>query len=261
MRYVVKLGGAGLETPELLSGCVRAIAELVRDGNQVAVVHGGGVQLDAHAEGAGQAERVHRRAARHRCRDARRCADGAGRQGEQEPGRRAGCAGPARGGTLRRRRLAVSRPQEADQSRISALSARSRPAIRAGSKPSGSSTACRCFRRWRWVSMASTTTSMPTRWPRPAPLPAAPMRSSFLPMCPACAEPTAQYCAGSPSIRSPRWPRAQSSPAACCPSSSACREALLNGVKRVRILPAEAAGSLPDLCSSRVAHGTEVMVA
>jgi len=36
---------------------------------------------------------------------------------------------------------------------------------------------------------------------------------------------------------------------------------LLNGVKRVRIFPAEAAGSLPDLCSSRVAHGTEVMVA
>ncbi len=45
MRYVVKLGGAGLETPALLEGCTRAIAELVRDGNQVAVVHGGGVQL------------------------------------------------------------------------------------------------------------------------------------------------------------------------------------------------------------------------
>src|SRR3974377_1372710 len=45
MRYVVKLGGAGLQTPELLGGCVAAIAELVRDGNQVAVVHGGGVQL------------------------------------------------------------------------------------------------------------------------------------------------------------------------------------------------------------------------
>src|SRR6516225_10902660 len=45
MKYVVKLGGAGLEIPELLEGCVRAIAELVRDGNQVAVVHGGGVQL------------------------------------------------------------------------------------------------------------------------------------------------------------------------------------------------------------------------
>jgi acetylglutamate kinase len=45
------------------------------------------------------------------------------------------------------------------------------------------------------------------------------------------------------------------------PKLSACREALLNGVKRVRILPAEAAGSLPDLCSSRVTFGTEVMVA
>jgi acetylglutamate kinase len=45
------------------------------------------------------------------------------------------------------------------------------------------------------------------------------------------------------------------------PKLSACREALLNGVKRVRILPAGAAGSLPDLCTSRVAYGTEVMVA
>jgi acetylglutamate kinase len=45
------------------------------------------------------------------------------------------------------------------------------------------------------------------------------------------------------------------------PKLSACREALLNGVKRVRILPAEAAASLPDLCSSRIAYGTEVMVA
>ena len=31
--------------PSLLEGCTRAIAELVRDGHQVAVVHGGGVQL------------------------------------------------------------------------------------------------------------------------------------------------------------------------------------------------------------------------
>jgi acetylglutamate kinase len=45
MKYVVKLGGAGLENPSLLAGCVRAIADLVRDGHQVAVVHGGGVQL------------------------------------------------------------------------------------------------------------------------------------------------------------------------------------------------------------------------
>ena len=45
MKYVVKLGGAGLEIPALLEACTRAITDLVRDGNQVAVVHGGGVQL------------------------------------------------------------------------------------------------------------------------------------------------------------------------------------------------------------------------
>ena len=45
------------------------------------------------------------------------------------------------------------------------------------------------------------------------------------------------------------------------PKLNACREALLHGVKRVRILPATSARLLPDLCSSRVDEGTEVMVA
>lgn len=45
MKFVVKLGGAALEKPELLQTCARSIAELVKDGHQVAVVHGGGVQL------------------------------------------------------------------------------------------------------------------------------------------------------------------------------------------------------------------------
>jgi acetylglutamate kinase len=44
------------------------------------------------------------------------------------------------------------------------------------------------------------------------------------------------------------------------PKLNACKEALLHGVKRVRILPAEAAASLPDLCTSRVNEGTEVTV-
>jgi len=45
------------------------------------------------------------------------------------------------------------------------------------------------------------------------------------------------------------------------PKLNACREALTHGVKRVRILPAEAAALLPDICSTRVNDGTEVMVA
>jgi acetylglutamate kinase len=45
------------------------------------------------------------------------------------------------------------------------------------------------------------------------------------------------------------------------PKLGACREALLHGVKRVRILPAEEASSMPDLLQTKVAHGTEVLVA
>jgi acetylglutamate kinase len=45
MKFVVKLGGAALEDPRLLQTCCKAIFDLVSDGNQVAVVHGGGVQL------------------------------------------------------------------------------------------------------------------------------------------------------------------------------------------------------------------------
>ena len=47
MKYVVKLGGATIEDKALLHACGKAISELVRDGNQVAVVHGGGKQLTA----------------------------------------------------------------------------------------------------------------------------------------------------------------------------------------------------------------------
>ena len=45
------------------------------------------------------------------------------------------------------------------------------------------------------------------------------------------------------------------------PKLNACKEALTHGVKRVRILPAEAAHLLPDLISTKVHDGTEVMVA
>src|SRR6201987_2309336 len=45
VKFVVKLGGAALENKNILHACGKAITELVKDGNQVAVVHGGGVQL------------------------------------------------------------------------------------------------------------------------------------------------------------------------------------------------------------------------
>jgi acetylglutamate kinase len=45
MKFVVKLGGATLQDTSLLHQSATAIADLARDGHQVAVVHGGGVQL------------------------------------------------------------------------------------------------------------------------------------------------------------------------------------------------------------------------
>jgi acetylglutamate kinase len=45
------------------------------------------------------------------------------------------------------------------------------------------------------------------------------------------------------------------------PKLNACRDALTHGVKRVRILPAEVVHLLPDLCTTKVNDGTEVMVA
>ena len=45
MKFVIKLGGTTLENPATLQGSTRAIVELVRDGHQVAVVHGGGAAL------------------------------------------------------------------------------------------------------------------------------------------------------------------------------------------------------------------------
>jgi len=45
MKIVVKIGGAALDTQAMLSKCARAVTELVAEGHQVAVVHGGGTAL------------------------------------------------------------------------------------------------------------------------------------------------------------------------------------------------------------------------
>ncbi len=45
MTIVVKIGGAALEDAAVLRKCARAIADLAQDGHRVAVVHGGGSAL------------------------------------------------------------------------------------------------------------------------------------------------------------------------------------------------------------------------
>jgi acetylglutamate kinase len=51
---VVKIGGAALDNPGVLRKCAHAMVELAGDGHQVAVVHGGGVELTRTMERLGK---------------------------------------------------------------------------------------------------------------------------------------------------------------------------------------------------------------
>ena len=59
----------------------------------------------------------------------------------------------------------------------------------------------------------------------------------------------------------PAMEKAQVVSGGMLPKLNACKHALTHGVIRVRILPAESAAVLPNLLSSRVSDGTEVIAA
>ena len=265
MKYIVKLGGAGLESPSLLEGCTRAIAELVRDGNQVAVVHGGGVQLTRMLKALGkQSEFI----------AGLRVTDAETRDvalmvlaGKVNKGLVAalGALGlPAMGLTggdglmfrARKKRalLDIGRPDLGYVGEIVASDPRWIEAIwQLNGVPVISSMALGFDGEYYNVNADEMAAACAI----------------------ACRADALVFLTDVPGVKGAngevlRWlsidqiaemAKTAVISGGMLPKLSACREALLNGVKRVRILPAEAAGSLPDLCSSRVAHGTEVMVA
>ena len=260
MKYVVKLGGAGLENPMLLEGCMRAIVELVRDGNQVAIVHGGGVQLT-------------------------RTLKALGKQSEFVDGLRVTDA------ETRDVALMVFSGR-VNKSLVAALGALGQPAMGL-SGGDGLLFRARKKRTAPDLGFVGEIASSDTRWLEAIwSLNGVPVLSSMAlgfdgeyyninadEMAAACAvacrADALVFLTDVPGVKDAngevlRWlsidqiaEMAKSAviSGGMLPKLAACREALLNGVKRVRILPAEAAGALPDLCSSRVAHGTEVMVA
>jgi len=265
MKFVVKLGGAGLETQSLLDGSMRAIAELARDGNQVAVVHGGGVQLT-------------------------RMLKALGKQSEFINGLRVTDA------ETRDVALMVL-AGKVNKGLVAALGALGQPAVGL----SGSDGLMFRARKKRALFEAGgpdlgyvgEIVSSDPRWIEAIwHLNGVPVISSMAlgfdgeyyninadEMAAACAiacrADALVFLTDVPGVKGAngqvlRWlsidqiaEMAKNAviSGGMLPKLSACREALLNGVKRVRILPAEAASSLPDLCSCRVAHGTEVMVA
>jgi acetylglutamate kinase len=260
MKFVVKLGGATLENPELLHQCAQAIAELVKDGNSVAVVHGGGVQLTRTLKLLGkQSEFI----AGLRVTDAetrdtavmvlggqvnKSLVASLGAHGQAAVGLSGG------DGLIFRARKKRTAPDLGFVGEIVASDPRWLEAIwQMGAVPVISSLALGFDGEYYNVNADEMAAACAA----------------------ACKADTLVFLTDVPGVRGAdgevmRWLSVNQIAAltkdevisgGMLPKLSACREALLQGVKRVRILPAEAAAALPDLCNSRVVQGTEVLVA
>ncbi len=260
MRFVVKLGGAALENPELRESCATAVAELARDGHQVALVHGGGVQLTKTLKQLGkQSEFISGlRVTDAETRDAalmvlsgrvnKSLVAALGAYGQSAVGL---CGGD---GLIFRARKKRTAPDLGFVGEIVASDTRWLEAIwKMGAVPVLSSLALGFDGEYYNINADEMAAACAT----------------------ACKADALVFLTDVPGVRGAdgevmRWLSVDKIAALAkdavisggmLPKLSACREALLQGVKRVRILPAEAANVLPDLCSTRVAHGTEVMVA
>ncbi len=260
MKYVIKLGGAGLETPALLQGCVRAIAHLVQDGNQVAVVHGGGIQLTKTLAQLGKKSEFINglRVTDAETRDVALMVL-AGRVNKMLVAALGSVGQPAVGlsggdGLMFRARKKRTEPDLGFVGEIAASDPRWIEAIwQLNGVPVISSMALGFDGEYYNINADEMAAAC-----------AATCRADAL-----------VFLTDVPGVRGAsgevmRWlsidqiaEMAKSAviSGGMLPKLSACREALLHGVKRVRILPADAANVLPDLCTSRVAQGTEVMVA
>ena len=260
MRFVVKLGGAGLVDDALLAGSVRAIAAMGSAGHQVAVVHGGGVQLTRALEAMGH---------RSEFRDGLRVTDAktrdvalmvfAGEVNKRLVAALAGvgqaavgmCRGDGMQFRARRKRM------EPDLGFVGEI---------ASSDP-------------RWMEAIWGLRGVPVLAPVALGFDGEYYNVNADEMAAACARSVKAdalvYLTDVPGVRGAdgevlRWlsidqiaemTRTAVISGGMLPKLGACREALLHGVKRVRILPAAAAARLPELCSARIEEGTEVMVA
>ncbi|MFZ0663076.1 MAG: acetylglutamate kinase [Acidobacteriaceae bacterium] len=260
MKFVVKIGGVALENKDILHQCAQAIAEMVKDGNQVAVVHGGGVQLTRTLKQLGKRSEFVSglRVTDAETRDAALMVLGGrvnkflvaalGAHGQAAVGLSGG------DGLIFRARKKRTAPDLGFVGEIVASDPRWLDAIwKMGAVPVISSMALGFDGEYYNVNadeMASACAA-------------------------ACKADALVFLTDVPGVRGAdgevmRWlsvdqiatlTKNEVISGGMLPKLSACREALLQGVKRVRILPADEASLLPDLCSSRIVQGTEVLVA
>ncbi len=260
MKFVVKLGGAALEKPELLQTCARSIAELVQDGHQVAMVHGGGVQLTKLLTQMGKKSEfvAGLRITDAETRDAAIMVLG-GRVNKSLVAALDQCGQSAVGltggdGHVFRARKKKTEHDLGFVGEIAATDPRWLDAIWAmGAVPVISSIALGFDGEYYNINADE--------------------------MASACAVATKAdalvFLTDVPGVKGAdgnvmRWLSLKEIPAlekaaivsgGMLPKLNACKHALLHGVTRVRILPAESAAVLPNLLSSRVPDGTEVIAA
>ncbi len=260
MKFVIKLGGATIENKQLLRQCGKAIAELVMDGNRVAVVHGGGAQLTQTLALMGKESQFISglRVTDEETRDAaimvlagrvnKSLVAAIGSHGQAAVGLSGG------DGHVFRARKKKTVPDLGFVGEIAATDP-------------------------RWLEAIWTMNAVPVISSIALGFDGEYYNINADEMAAACAICTEAdnlvFLTDVPGVKGAdgqvmRWLTLPQIPAleqqrvvfgGMLPKLNACREALTHGVKRVRILPAESAASLPDLCSTRVNDGTEVMVA
>src|ERR1700742_284972 len=261
MKYVIKLGGAALEKPELLHVIGKSIAALAADGgNQVAVVHGGGVQLTKVLAAMGKKSEfvAGLRITDAETRDAalmvlagrvnKSLVAALGQHGQSAVGLTGG------DGHVFRARKKKTNPELGFVGEIAATDPKWLDAIwTMGAIPVISSIALGFDGEYYNINADE--------------------------MAAACAIATKAdalvFLTDVPGVKGAdgnvmRWLSLKEIPAfeksavvsgGMLPKLNACRHALEHGVTRVRILPAESAAVLPNLLSSRVSDGTEVIAA
>ncbi len=260
MKFVVKLGGTALEDDRLLHLCGRAIADLAADGHKVAVVHGGGVQLTRTLARMGkQSEFISGlRVTDAETRDAalmvlagrvnKSLVAAVGSHGQAAIGLSGG------DGHVFRARKKKTVPDLGFVGEIAATDP-------------------------RWLNAIWTMNAVPVISSMALGFDGEYYNINADEMAAACAVCTHAdalvFLTDVPGVKGAdgavlRWLTLRQIPelekqrvvfGGMLPKLNACRTALEGGVQRVRILPAEAAAMLPDLCSTRVNDGTEVMVA
>ncbi len=260
MKYVIKLGGASLEKPELLHAIGKAIAELATDGHKVAIVHGGGVQLTRTLAQMGKTSQFISglRVTDAETRDAavmvlagrvnKSLVASLNQQGQAAVGI---CGGD---GQVFRARKKKTLPDLGFVGEIAATDPRWLEAIwTMNAVPVISSIALGYDGEYYNINadeMASAT--------------AACVKADalvFLTDVPGVKGADGQIMRWLSLKEIPQLEKQAVITGGMLPKLNACRDALNAGVKRVRILPAEAAKVLPDLISTRVNEGTEVMAA